>query len=136
MFQVISGAEPGTAEVAEPEIQARTRPSQGDTANDWLCAWCLNRVASEIDRFFIEGDSEFSFKNPEGVRFTIFIFSRTIGCRQTGVPTLDHTWFPGHAWSFCVCDRCRMHLGWYYTGASEFVGLIRNRISRAALIMS
>ena len=136
LVQAVSGAEAAAVEIAEPEIQPRTRSSLGDTANDWLCAWCLNRVASEKDRCFHEGDSEFSFKNPQGVRFTIFIFSRTIGCRQTGVPTLEHTWFPGHAWSYCVCDRCRMHLGWCYTGPTEFVGLIRDRISRASLIMS
>ena len=131
-----SGAEAAAVEIAEPEIRPRPRSSPGDTANDWLCAWCLNRVASEKDRCFHGGDSEFSFKNPQGVRFTIFTFTRTIGCQLTGVPTLEHTWFPGHAWSYCVCDCCRMHLGWGYTGPTEFVGLIRDRISRASLIMS
>ena len=126
----------GAVEIAEPEIQSRTRPSQSDAANDWLCAWCLNRVASEKDRFRYDGKSEFSFNNPEGIRFDIFIFSRTTGCRPTGVPTLEHTWFQGHAWSFCVCDQCRMHLGWYYAGPSEFVGLICHRIVRSFLVMS
>jgi hypothetical protein len=96
LVQAMVGAEPGAVEIAESEIQTRTRPSQGDPANDWLCAWCLNRVASEKDRFCYDGKSEFSFKNPEGIRFDIFTFSRTIGCRQVGVPTLAHTWFPGH----------------------------------------
>ena len=126
----------GSVQVAEPAIQSRTRPSQSDPANDWLCAWCLNRVASEKDRFSQDGQSEFSFKNPEGVRFHILIFSRTLGCRDVGAPTLEPTWFPGHAWSYCVCDRCRMHLGWYYAGPSEFAGLIRERIVRAAVVMS
>ena len=132
----MSGVEPGVAEIAELEIQTRTQPGRGDAANDWLCAWCLNRVASEKDRLLHEGKSEFSFKNPEGVRFNLFIFSRTLGCRQLGIPTLEHTWFPGHAWSYCVCDRCRTHLGWFYAGPSEFAGLIRDRIVRASLVMS
>ena len=136
LVQAMSGVESGAVEIAEPEIQTRTRPSGGDLANDWLCAWCLNRVASEKDRFCYDGKSEFSFKNPEGIRFDIFTFSRTIGCRQVGVPTLEHTWFPGYAWSYCVCDLCRMHLGWHYTGPSEFVALIRERIVRASVVMS
>ena len=129
-------AEPAAVELEEPALQTRTQPSEGDPANDWLCAWCLNRVASEKDRFLYEGKSEFSFKNPEGVRFNIFTFAKTLGCRQIGVPMLEHTWFPGHAWSYCICDRCGMHLGWQYTGPSEFAGLIRDRIVRALLLMS
>ena len=133
LIHAMLGAEAGAVEIAEPQIQTRTRPSQGDPASDWLCVACLNRVASEKDRFHHEGRSEFSFKNPEGIRFNILLFSRTLGCREIGVATLQHTWFPGHAWSFCVCDRCRMHLGWYYVGPNEFAGLICERIFRASL---
>jgi hypothetical protein len=134
--QATVGVEPGAVETAAPETQRRELPGQSDLANDWLCAWCLNRVASEKDRFLHEGKSEFWFRNPDGMRFHIATFSRTIGCRQVGVPTLEHTWFPGHAWSYCLCDRCAMHLGWYYAGPSEFVGLIWDRIVRASVVMS
>ena len=136
VIQAITGAEPAAVETAEPEIQTRTSPAQGDPANDWLCAWCFNRVASEKDRFTYEGKSEFSFRNPEGMLFYILTFSRALGCRRVGTPNLEHTWFPGHAWSACVCDRCGMHLGWHYTGPSEFVGLIRDRIVRASLVLN
>jgi hypothetical protein len=136
LVQPMTGTQPGAVEIAEPDIETRTRPSQGDPAGDWLCAWCLNRVASEKDRFSHEGQSEFSFKNPEGHRFHLVTFSRTLGCWQAGAPTLEHTWFPGHAWSYCLCDHCRTHLGWYYAGPSEFVGLIRDRIVRASVVWS
>ena len=86
------------------------------------------------DRFQYEGRDEFSFTNPEGIRFEIITFSRTLGCRQTGAPTLEHTWFAGHAWSFCHCAGCGQHLGWFYTGPQDFAGLIRNRIVRALLV--
>ena len=135
-IQAAIGAESGVVEIVEPEVQSRTHPSAGDPANDWLCAWCRNRVASEKDRFLCEGKSEFSFKNPEGIRFHIVTFSRTLGCREVGVPTLEHTWFPEHAWSYCVCDHCHMHLGWYYAGASRFAGLIRSRLVKALLVMN
>lgn len=120
--------------VAEPDVGTRTAPSEGDTVGEWLCAWCLNRVANERDRFLFEGKDEFAFSNPEGIRFAIIIFSRTLGCRQTGLPTLEYTWFPGHAWSYCLCDRCGQHLGWYYAGEHEFAGLIKDRIVRAAYV--
>ena len=120
--------------VAEPEVVSQTAPSVGDTESDWLCAWCHNRVANEKDRFRYDGRDEFTFSNPERIRFDIITFSRTLGCRETGTPTLKDTWFPGHAWSFCQCDRCGQHLGWYYSGQHEFVGLIKARIVRALCI--
>ena len=133
LIHAMVGAETGIAAVAEPETETRTHPAEGDPANDWLCVSCLNPVASEKDRFLHEGDGEFSFKNPEGIRFNILLFSRTLGCMEIGTPTLEHTWFPGHAWSFCVCDRCNSHLGWFYNGPSAFTGLICERIFRASL---
>lgn len=126
----------GVVETAQPETRTRARPQGVDAANDWLCAWCLNRVASEKDRFRYEGRSEFRFQNPAGVWFDIITFARTLGCRQTGLPTLEDTWFPGYAWSYCLCARCGIHLGWYYDGPTAFAGLIRERLVRAALILS
>lgn len=117
--------------VAEPELGERTAASAGDPAGDWLCAWCLTRVANENDRFRYQGKDEFAFSNPEGVHFDIITFSETRGCRQAGVPTLEHTWFPGHAWSFCQCGECGLHLGWYFAGQHAFAGLIKERIIRA-----
>ncbi|MBI2949922.1 MAG: hypothetical protein HYY23_20000 [Verrucomicrobia bacterium] len=127
-------AEPQILESAEAQAETRALPNLEDSASDWLCAWCFNRVASDKDRLACDGKSEFTFRNPEGIQFDILTFSRTIGCETAGVPTLEHTWFPGHAWCFCLCDRCRAHLGWQYTGASEFAGLIRERIVRALLV--
>jgi hypothetical protein len=123
-----------TPAVAEPEDVSQTAPSSGDIENDWLCAWCHNRVANEKDRFPYNGKDEFTFSNPERIRFAIITFSRTLGCRQTGVPTSEHTWFPGYAWSYCLCGNCGQHLGWYYTRTIEFAGLIIARIVRAVCV--
>ena len=120
--------------VAETEVAPQTEPSVGDTENDWLCAWCQNRVANEKDRFRYNGKDEFTFSNPQGMRFAIITFSQTLGCREAGKPTLEHTWFPGHAWSYCQCDHCGQHLGWYYVGQHQFAGLIKARIVRALCI--
>src|SRR5262249_11991870 len=118
------------APLAEPMVESRVS-SALESAGDCLCAWCLNRVAHEKDRFKYDGKDEFAFLNPEGIRFEIITFSRTLGCEEVGVPTLEHTWFAGHAWSFCQCERCGRHLGWYYAGPHMFAGLIIDRIVRA-----
>lgn len=131
-----AAAETGFAMPAtsEPALETRIAAAGSDAEGDWLCAWCLNRVANEKDRFQFGGRDEFAFTNPAGIRFEIITFSQTLGCCQTGVPTLEHTWFAGHAWSFCQCDSCGQHLGWFYTGQHEFAGLIRDRIRRALLV--
>jgi hypothetical protein len=120
--------------IAEPEAEPDIATAPGDTANDWLCAWCQNRVASEKARFPYNGKGEFTFRNPEGIRFEIITFSRTLGRKESGVPTLEHTWFPGYAWSYCQCAKCGHHLGWYYAGKTEFAGLIISRIVRAVCV--
>ena len=113
-----------------PTAQEAVSQAQGD----WLCAWCLNRVATENDRFQYEGKDQFAFSNPDGIPFRIMTFSSTVGCLGSGVPTLEHTWFPGHAWSFCQCDCCGEHLGWYYTGPYHFAGLILDRLVRGQCV--
>jgi hypothetical protein len=113
-----------------PLVENLTRSIDANETGNWLCAWCLNRVANERDRFQ-HGGNEFTFSNPVGIHFEIILFSQTLGCRQTGVPTLAHPWFAGHAWTICQCDRCGHHLGWYYSGPHQFAGLIKNRLVSA-----
>jgi hypothetical protein len=108
------------------EALAADEPEQ-----DWLCTGCLRPVANDRHRFRYDGKDEFAFINPDGIRFQIITFSQTRGCGQTGLPTLQNTWFPGHAWSFCHCAGCGQHLGWFYLGLHLFAGLIANRIVRA-----
>jgi hypothetical protein len=120
--------------MSDPAVDTRTAVAVGDAEGDWLCAWCLNRVAKDSDRFKYGGKDQFVFSNPEGIRFRIVTFARTSGCRQAGAPTLEHTWFPGHAWSFCQCERCGQHLGWYYAGEHNFAGLITDRLVRGQCV--
>ncbi len=133
----LKGAEqsvPGLPALATPKVETHTLPALEGAAGDWLCAWCHNPVANDRDRFCIDGKDEFSFSNPDGLWFEIITFSEISGCRQDGVPTLDHTWFPGCAWSYCICAECGYHLGWFETGQNDFVGLIRARIVRALFV--
>lgn len=117
--------------VINPAGRTRSRWAQAAAENDWLCALCHHRLANDRDRLQFGSQSEFAFTNPAGVPFLIITFSEASGCRDEGDPTLDDTWFPGHAWSYCVCGECGQHLGWFYSGSSNFVGLIQRRIVRA-----
>lgn len=131
-----SSGEPQTVlpEIGQPQLKERPRSLLRDVEGDWLCAWCLNRVANEKDRFRVQGQDEFTFSNPDGIRFEILTFSELCGCDRTGTPTLEHTWFPGYSWLFCQCSECGQHLGWYYSGPQDFAGLIKPRIVRAVCI--
>jgi hypothetical protein len=126
-----ASVELGAVELPEPDVLNRSATELKDAEGDWLCAWCHNRVANERDRFRYDGKDQFAFSNPAGICFVILTFSQVIGCKETGSPTLENTWFPGYAWSYCLCDRCGQHLGWYYTGERQFAGLIQDRIVRA-----
>lgn len=128
-----AAAEPGLVVPAliEPELASRPETTIGGTETDWLCAFCHQRVASERDRFPFNGNDEFTFTNPQGLRFEIITFERTLACHESGAPTKADTWFPGYAWSFCHCDACGQQLGWYYTGLLRFAGLDKARIIRA-----
>ena len=73
-----------TLEIGQVETAGRAALAASHAASDWLCAWCLNHVAREKDRFCYEGRDEFIFSNPDGIRFEIITFSQTIGCRESG----------------------------------------------------
>ncbi len=124
-------SEPPQVGTVTPALGTRTSTATASTEGDWLCAWCHNRVANETDRFSFEGKDEFSFRNPEGIQFEIISFSETRGCCETGLPTLEHTWFPDHAWTYSHCDQCGQQLGWHFTGQHEFTGLIKKKIVRS-----
>ncbi len=117
-----------------PAVESRVEWKAARGAGDWLCAWCYNGVASDADRFQMEGKSEFTFDNPQGVRFEIILFTETHNCRQTGPSTVEHTWFAEHAWSFCHCAECGQQLGWYFEGPHAFAGLVRARLIRGIYV--
>jgi hypothetical protein len=68
------------------------------------------------------------------------LFRTADGCRDEGVPTLEFTWFKDHAWSFALCSRCGLHLGWKYSGnppkADSFYGLIKSRLVKGLALFN
>ncbi len=120
--------------ITEPEsevkIQTELKP------DDWLCLACNKKITEDKERFAYDGKTEFQFRNPDGYVFDIITFLTADGCREEGIPTLEFTWFKNHAWSFAVCSRCGLHLGWKYVGEFNFYGLIKSRMVKGLALFN
>ena len=114
----------------EVKVQTELRP------DDWLCVACSKKITEDKERFTYEGETEFHFTNPEGYVFDIITFRTADGCREEGLSTLEFTWFKDHSWSFAVCGRCGLHLGWKYSGANSFYGLIKSRLVKGLALFN
>jgi len=118
------------------QLEPKTKLKSELQPDDWLCLLCYKKIASDKDRFLFNNHSEFQFANPNGNIFDIITFITANGCREMGVPTIEFTWFPGHAWSFAVCNRCGLHLGWKYLGKHSFYGLIKSRLIKGSALLN
>ncbi len=112
------------------KVQTELKP------DDWLCLACSKKITEDKERFPYNGETEFHFTNPEGYEFDIITFRTADGCREIGEPALAFTWFKDHAWSFAVCGRCGLHLGWKYSGADSFYGLIKSRLVKGLTLFN
>jgi hypothetical protein len=108
-------------------VRPRATREQKDEAGDERvvrCCVCEREVARLRDRVQV-GDGELhTFVNPQGQVFELVCFARAEGAVAIGEPTLEFTWFPGHAWRYGRCRTCGVQLGWFYEGASSFWGLV------------
>ncbi len=92
------------------------------------CAACDHVVAFADDRTSVGDAGLHTFVNPAGEVFELVLFARAEGAAAVGRPTLEYTWFPGHAWTFARCRSCAAQLGWRYQGPTHFWGLITRAI--------
>ncbi len=117
----------------DPGALERTAEQDGAPDDRLLCAGCEHAVARVADALVVGGRHEYTFTNPQGYVYTVRLFVRAGGCRDAGEPTLEATWFPGHAWRHAVCGGCGEHLGWRWQAAdgAGFHGLIRQRVREA-----
>ena len=116
----------------EQEVNVKTELKP----DDWLCIACNKRITSDKARFEYNNQTEFQFVNPSGFYFDIITFEFANGCLEVGEPTIDHTWFDRHRWSFAICSRCSNHLGWKYVGEHSFYGLIKSRLLKGAALFN
>ena len=92
------------------------------------CAACSREIARLADRIAIEPNELHTFVNPQGNVFELARFSRADGAAAFGRPSLEFTWYPGHAWRYASCRGCGAQLGWRFEGASSFWGLVRTSL--------
>ena len=118
-------------ESAPPEGTPGTQPAQGislDEERVVRCRRCGHALAKARDRLPLDGAQTRSFVNPAGLVYEIAAFREAPGCAAEGEPSSYWTWFPGHAWQVALCGRCGTHVGWAFSGASRFFGLLVERV--------
>ncbi len=118
------------------ELKPKTETKTELKPDDWLCIVCNKKITSDKNRFEINNESEFQFVNPAGLYFDIITFIEAEGCRITGEPIIEYTWFPGHTWQLAVCSRCSTQLGWKYEGRYSFYGLIKARLVKGNVLFN
>jgi hypothetical protein len=94
-----------------------------------VCAACGTRVTWADRRMQVSGRHAHTAVNPHGIEFHFGCFSEADGCAVHGVPTDEHSWFAGCSWQYAHCRGCGAHLGWYFTRAATFFGLVLNRLA-------
>jgi len=93
------------------------------------CSACRSFITDPRSSLAIHGSQRHTRTNPAQLTFTIGCFKEASGCRETGVPTEEHSWFPGYRWRIALCANCGKHLGWSFLGAVDrFYGLIVNAL--------
>jgi hypothetical protein len=109
----------------DQEIAPDLGAVRADEDDPIRCRSCGEALAPRSARIDLTPDT---FVNPDGVVFELVGVREAPGSATVGAPTLYWTWFPGCAWQVALCRSCGAHVGWAYTGASTFWGLIRDRV--------
>lgn len=92
------------------------------------CAHCGHVVTTRREAIDVGGSHVHTRLNPGHVVFQFGCFRTAPGCRVSGEPTADATWFTGCLWQYAHCAACLAHLGWAFTGADTFFGLVLDRL--------
>jgi hypothetical protein len=80
----------------------------------------INSFKKEI--FRKSGVLTHTFKNPSNKFFELITTdSTTLTCEKTRYET--YTFFPGYAWSICVCSICGKHHGWMFSRIDKYCGV-------------
>jgi hypothetical protein len=86
-------------------------------------------VTSQREAIEIAGSHVHTRLNPVSVLFRFGCFRAAPGARIAGEPSSEHVWFAGCLWQYAHCGACRAHLGWAFSGADAFFGLVLERLS-------
>jgi hypothetical protein len=119
-------------EQIEAILKTKEKPGKKEKEEEKpiFCKNCNHKITSIDQAAPINGQHRHTFKNPAGIVYTIGCFITAWGCVSQGIPTDEHTWFPGFSWNFSLCGNCYRHLGWFYqANGKSFYGLILNNLT-------
>ena len=106
-------------------VEQESGPGQGRRL---CCRACGTGITDESQRRSVDGSHAHTRTNPAGLRFTFGCFRAAAGCRCRGAATEEYSWFAGCRWRVAACGGCGEHLGWAFSGAESFFGLILMRL--------
>lgn len=130
MAPSVSGAVLLEHSPAPPSGAAATEPARTDAGRQHplRCRACGRVVTFGSCRAERDGRHVHLRLNPSAAAFLFGCFSLAPGAVVSGPPTEEATWFTGCRWQYAHCAGCAVHLGWFFTGAARFFGLILDRL--------
>jgi hypothetical protein len=103
----------------------------GETAGggpQWCCAACRSPVTTREASVAVAGRHVHRRTNPDGLAFVFGCFRQAAGGASIGVASDYWSWFSGYRWRVVLCRQCGTQLGWHFSGADAFFGLILERL--------
>ncbi len=94
----------------------------------YCCAVCNAFITDDYFSIHINGQHQFIKINPDQHEFSFVCFAEAQGCHKTGLATAKDSWFHNCQWRFAHCKSCSTQLGWFFSGAHNFFGLIREQL--------
>lgn len=120
---------------AAPNPAAATDAQAARLAEDSApirCSACGHGITQASCRREVGGRHVHLRLNPSAFAFLFGCFSAAPGCVVSGPPIEAATWFSGCRWQFAHCGQCLTHLGWAFSGADAFYGLLAERLVEEA----
>lgn len=120
------------ADVPGVTTPARSSDADADAAPEQglYCRQCGQLVTRPIDAVEINARHLHHVVNPHGFRFAVGCFADAAGVYSRGEPEDAYSWFPGCFWQISYCAGCHVHLGWLFSGAERFFGLVVDRLEQ------
>ena len=124
-----SPAAPRFLDIADDDPVARILSAiQSDdieeTSSGILCGTCDHVITQPEELLTLNDKFIHSFTNPAGMRYEIQCYRHAPGVLVSGKPTDFFSWVPGFLWQYSYCQRCKSHLGWFFSNEEDqFYGL-------------
>lgn len=109
-------------------VMETSRDEQSEPQHPVVCAQCSHPVSEKKYAIEIGSSHQHVKTNPQGQTFSIVCYTEAPGCKLTGEPQSEYSWFPGCRWQFAHCGQCHNQMGWYFSGASHFFAFITDNI--------